>query len=84
MSILFKGNIEKEGYYKLLKTTDGYVLDHQELDGPCYAGHKVIYCEDCERRKEDVSYDDLYLCGYLRTWVKNDDYCCWPKPRKED
>lgn len=81
MSILFKGNIEKEGYYKLLKTTDGYVLDHQELDGFCYAGHKVIYCEDCEHHEEDIGYDDFCLCTHLRIWVKNDDYCRWAKSK---
>lgn len=41
---------------------------------------KITHCKNCKNRKEDVVYNDQYLCKLLRMWVKIDDYCCWAEP----
>ena len=72
MSILFKGNL-KEGDYKLIKTTNGWVLDGEiayvGIDRPQgewidKCGNKVCACSNCGEE-----YDHTY------EWIEKWDYC---------
>ena len=87
MGILVKGNI-KEGVYKLIKTTNGWVLDGEDIayagvDEPlgewmleCDAegeGDNLYRCSECERRYGCQEYDLPNFCPNCGARMKGAD-----------
>jgi len=84
MPILIKGN-PKRGIYKLIPTTDGYVLDGIDGDFMTYAGHEIVTCGECKYVDTDATC--CLVCGRdgmgLHPYhVYRDDFCSYGKRRE--
>ncbi len=72
MGILFKGDI-KEGEYRLIKTTNGWVLDGKDIS---YVGDDVVRCKDCIENSRNCDGDENW-CFKFGYDVEDDDFCSY-------
>ena len=73
MGVYVKGN-PKEGEYKLIKTTDGFVLEGKDIAYACIE-IDLIRCEECEHWNDEdhwCNIRDSYGWDYKPT-----DFCSY-------
>ena len=61
MGVYVKGN-PKEGEYKLIKTTDGFVLEGKDIAYACIE-IDLVKCEECEWSNGECSVGERYQGG---------------------
>ena len=84
MAILIKGN-PKRGIYKLIPTTDGYVLDGIDGDFMTYAGYEVVPCGECkwwdrDHKTESKGLCERNICGF----TEPTDFCSFGERRNDE
>ena len=76
MGVYVKGN-PKEGEYKLIKTTDGFVLEGKDIAYACIE-IDLVRCGEC-KQLDQTKWCDLFL-----HYMNEDDFCSYGERRTDE
>ena len=81
MGVYVKGN-PKEGEYKLIKTTDGFVLDGKDIAYACVE-IDLVRCWECKYAKYKIEEAEYVKCMITQLFVSKSDFCSYGERRAD-